>query len=215
VSLLAHEQRLVVGRLAARAVDTGLLHNASDYYQLDAGELDDVAAAPARLAAELRLRGYDHRALATFRPPVRVSGQVPPDAHWQREGSLPRCGPGEQLQGTAAGSGRAAGPITSLRSPAQVPALHPGDVLVVPTGSAVWIPLLPAAAALVVDAGWSMSPAAMAGRELGIPCVVGATDATARPAPGAHVDVDGDRGVVTVTDEPGRRHHPSARSGAA
>ena len=39
-------------------------------------------------------------------------------------------------------------------------------------------------------------------RELGLPCVVSATDATSRIPDGATVEVDGNTGVVTVIATP-------------
>jgi pyruvate,water dikinase len=56
------------------------------------------------------------------------------------------------------------------------------------------------AAGVVVDVGAALSHAIIVSRELGIPCVVSATEATKRIPDGARVRVDGDTGVVTVLD---------------
>ena len=61
-----------------------------------------------------------------------------------------------------------------------------------------WTPLFVPAAAVVVDVGAPMSHAVIVSRELGIPCVVSATDATSLIPDGADVEVDGTSGVVTV-----------------
>ena len=53
---------------------------------------------------------------------------------------------------------------------------------------------------VVVDVGAALSHAIIVSRELGIPCVVSATDATKRIPDGALVRVDGDTGVVTILD---------------
>ena len=64
-----------------------------------------------------------------------------------------------------------------------------------------WTPLFVPAAGVVVDVGAALSHAIIVSRELGIPCVVSATDATKRIPDGARIQVDGDTGVVTVLDD--------------
>jgi pyruvate,water dikinase len=79
-------------------------------------------------------------------------------------------------------------------------ALGPGDVLVAPITDPSWTPLFVPAAGVVVDVGAALSHAIIVSRELGIPCVVSATDATRRIPDGAMVRVDGGSGVVTVIE---------------
>ena len=50
----------------------------------------------------------------------------------------------------------------------------------------------------MTDTGAPLSHPAIAAREYGIPCVVGARVATAAIANGAIVTVDGDQGIVRV-----------------
>jgi pyruvate,water dikinase len=77
-------------------------------------------------------------------------------------------------------------------------ALEPGDVLIAPITDPSWTPLFVPAAAVIVDVGAALSHAIIVSRELGIPCVISATDATRRIPDGARVRVDGSTGVVTV-----------------
>ena len=79
-------------------------------------------------------------------------------------------------------------------------ALEPGDVLIAPITDPSWTPLFVPAAAVVVDVGAALSHAIIVSRELGIPCVVSATDATRRIPDGAWVRVDGGTGMVTVLE---------------
>ena len=79
--------------------------------------------------------------------------------------------------------------------------LEPGDILVAPITDPSWTPLFVPAAAVVVDVGAPLSHAIIVSRELGIPCVVSATDATRKIPNGALVQVNGDSGVVTVLEE--------------
>jgi len=80
--------------------------------------------------------------------------------------------------------------------------LDPGDILVAPITDPSWTPLFVPAAAVVVDVGAPLSHAIIVSRELGIPCVVSATGATARIPDGALVEVDGTSGMVTVLESP-------------
>ena len=73
-------------------------------------------------------------------------------------------------------------------------------MLVAPLTDPSWTPLFVPAAGVVVDVGAALSHAIIVSRELGIPCVVSATDATKRIPDGALVRVDGDTGVVTILD---------------
>jgi rifampicin phosphotransferase len=53
---------------------------------------------------------------------------------------------------------------------------------------------------VVVDVGAPFSHAAIVSRELGIPCVVSATDATGRIRNGALIEVDGTTATVTILE---------------
>jgi pyruvate,water dikinase len=79
-------------------------------------------------------------------------------------------------------------------------ALEPGDILVAPITDPSWTPLFVPAGGVVVDVGAMLSHAIIVSRELGIPCVVSATDATRRIPDGARIRVDGNTGVVTVLE---------------
>ena len=61
-----------------------------------------------------------------------------------------------------------------------------------------WTPLFVTAGAVVVDVGAAVSHAIIVSRELGIPCVVSARNATRMIRDGAQIEVNGDTGTVTV-----------------
>jgi phosphohistidine swiveling domain-containing protein len=73
-----------------------------------------------------------------------------------------------------------------------------GDVVVVRAVDVGLVALLGPAAAVVTDVGGPLSRVAIVARELGIPCVTGTKDASARLSPGTVVRVDGSTGDVTV-----------------
>ena len=80
-------------------------------------------------------------------------------------------------------------------------ALHPGEVLVVPSTDPGWTPLFLTAGALVMEMGGSNSHGAVVAREYGIPAVVGVAAATTRLRTGQVVRVDGAAGTVTPVEE--------------
>lgn len=98
------------------------------------------------------------------------------------------------------GGGRVAGPVRVLRDPSEGGALRRGEVLVAPMSNPDWLPTLRRAAAVVTDSGGTTCHAAIAARELGVPCVVGAGSATVALVDGRAVTVDGDAGEVRAGD---------------
>ena len=77
-------------------------------------------------------------------------------------------------------------------------ALQPGDILLAPITDPSWTPLFVPSGAVVVDVGAALSHAIIVSRELGIPCVISATQATEKIPDGAMIKVNGDTGVVTI-----------------
>src|SRR5690606_16458684 len=101
--------------------------------------------------------------------------------------------------GKAVGEKIASGPARLVRGPADLRAFRPGEVLVAASTSPDWLPVMRTASAIVTDQGGRTCHAAIVARELGVPAVVGAGDATRRLASGAAVTVscaEGDVGRV-------------------
>ncbi len=113
--------------------------------------------------------------------------------------ALDSAGPGT-IAGAAGAAGRAEGPVRRLDSPEDGEQLLPGEILVTAQTNIGWTPLFPRAAAIVTDVGAPLSHAAIVARELGIPAVVGCTNATARLKTGDRVRVDGGRGIVEILE---------------
>jgi len=101
------------------------------------------------------------------------------------------------VQGLAASAGRASGLVRVLHSPDEGHELQNGEVLVAPMTSPDWVPTMRRAAAVVTDGGGMTCHAAIVSRELGVPAVVGARNATTVLRDGELVTVDGAQGVVT------------------
>ncbi|ALF53240.1 phosphoenolpyruvate synthase [Nostoc piscinale CENA21] len=83
--------------------------------------------------------------------------------------------------------------INSLEKPEQIPE---GVVLVVPTIAPDWLAVMQKVAAIVTVQGGLTSHGAILSRELGIPAVVSAKDATVLIQTGEKLLVDGDRGEI-------------------
>lgn len=85
-----------------------------------------------------------------------------------------------------------------MQNPEEGEKLQPGEILVATTTNIGWTPIFPKAAAIITDIGAPLSHAAIVARELGIPAVVGCTNATTRLKTGDKVLVDGGHGKVQI-----------------
>ena len=105
----------------------------------------------------------------------------------------------ELVRGLAVGDAIAAGPVCKLESAAEIDRFRDGSVLVTGITDPDWEPIMKRAAAIVTDHGGRTSHAAIVSRELGVPAIVGAGDATTVLADGQEVTVscaEGDQGRV-------------------
>ncbi len=135
----------------------------------------------------------DRLYLVQSRPITTLGAEPEPEP----EGSPAPGAPGEALvTGLGAGPGVGTGRVRVLRSVDEADRLAPGEVLVAPMTTPDWVPAMRRAAALVTDGGGITCHAAIASRELGVPCVVGTRQATAVLRDGELVTVDGAAGAV-------------------
>ena len=100
-------------------------------------------------------------------------------------------------RGLGASPGIRTGTVRVLKSPSDAHKLNEREILVAPMTSPDWVPIMRRAGAIVTDSGGMTSHAAIVARELGLPCVVGARDATRVLRDGQVVSVDGSAGVIT------------------
>lgn len=101
------------------------------------------------------------------------------------------------LWGEPASPGVAQGWVRVLGDVEEIHAVQHGEVLVTRFTSPEWMPALLRAGALVTEVGGVTSHAAIVSRELGLPCVVGASDATEVLGVTDRVVVDGGLGTVS------------------
>jgi pyruvate, water dikinase len=101
------------------------------------------------------------------------------------------------MRGLGAASGRAMAKAQLLAGKIDHPEqLPPGRILIAPSITPDWLPLLQRAAGIVAEQGGMTSHGAIIARELGIPAVVGVSGATTKIQTGDFVMVDGDLGEI-------------------
>ncbi|MCX6737299.1 MAG: phosphoenolpyruvate synthase [Candidatus Parcubacteria bacterium] len=99
--------------------------------------------------------------------------------------------PGELIvRGAAVGSAIAEGAARIISSPKQIGLFKEGEILVTTMTDPDWEPIMRIAKAIITDEGGRTSHAAIVSRELGIPCIVGTTNASQKIKNGQRVTVD-------------------------
>jgi len=172
---------------------------------------------PGELRPQQKLSDEQIVALAAIGKQVEVHYEFPQDIEWaEDEGELYilQTRPvtalavaeveGEEAEETApvlvsgspAGPGAAVGPVKIVVSSSEIDGVEKGDVLVAEMTTPDFVPAMKRAAAIVTDRGGRTCHAAIVSRELGIPCVVGAGEATTRLRNDQLVTVDGGQGKV-------------------
>jgi len=189
--------RRVALEAGRRLTSAGVLTAPEDVFHLRLEELEHCAA-PARLAPDDagRLRALV-RARSARRAELAGVPMISPAT------LFPPSDPGADalVQGVAASSGRATGPVRVVSHPAEFGTLRDGEVLVCPYTNPAWTPLFRRAVAVVVDSGGSGSHAAIIAREYGIPAVMGSGTGTTVLTDGQLVTVDGNTGAVVEADQ--------------
>ena len=103
------------------------------------------------------------------------------------------------VTGRAVGEKIASGRTRRIATARDLAAFKPGEILVAPATSPDWEPIMKIATGIITDKGGRTCHAAIVARELGIPAVVGATDATEKLKNGTNVTIscaEGDIGSV-------------------
>lgn len=102
-------------------------------------------------------------------------------------------------RGKSIGEKIASGKARVIQDVAHLSSFKPGEIIVAHTTTPDWEPVMKTAAAIVTNRGGRTCHAAIVSRELGIPAVVGAKDATEKINDGKDMTVscaEGDEGIV-------------------
>lgn len=202
---VVHEGRMAFRELGRRHAVSGSINQQSDIFMLLDAEVEAFIADPKSLAATLAARNKQWEHLQTLEPPFFIkNGIVPPLSEYPKKGtsSAIKGKPGESIQGVAGCPGNFIGRARVILDAAEPGDLQPGDVMIAPNTDPAWTPLFMSCGAVVVNVGGQISHAIIVSRELGLPCVVSATDATVRIPDGSLVEVNGDNGSVTILELP-------------
>ncbi len=100
------------------------------------------------------------------------------------------------VEGIALGEAIVSGPVCRISTPADIDRFVDGSILVAETTDPDWVPVMRRAKALVTDHGGRTSHAAIVSRELGLPAIVGTSQATALLKNGDVVTVSCAEGAV-------------------
>jgi pyruvate,water dikinase len=170
---------------------------------------------PARIQSQQKLTDSEILQLAKMGRQIEEHYGQPQDIEWARENntfyivqSRPVTALKESMEeeaeidapvlltGDAASPGLASGPVRIILDPTQLGQVAEGDILVAEMTTPDFVPAMKRAAAILTDRGGRTAHAAIVSRELGIPCVVGASQATAKLANDQLITVDGSHGKV-------------------
>ncbi len=197
---IALDAMRAAARVLGRAFEqAGRVASADDVFLLTRFELLDP---PADLRALVEERRRLVETYSRFELPESWQGMPAKLAPVRRGDSgetSVALGVGDRLVGLGASSGAHEGVARVVLDPSD-PALEfeAGDVLVAPATDPSWAPLFLVAGAVVIDTGSNISHAAVVAREMGIPAVVAARDASFRIRSGQRLRVDGRAGTVEV-----------------
>ena len=103
------------------------------------------------------------------------------------------------VQGISVGSKAATGKVRVIMNPREIKRFKKGEILVTSMTDPDWEPIMKMASAIVTDRGGRTSHAAIVSRELGLPAIVGAGNATRALKTGMLVTVDTTGSVGSVT----------------
>jgi phosphohistidine swiveling domain-containing protein len=103
-----------------------------------------------------------------------------------------------EMKGSSAFVGKAAGKVVIVVNDKDLANVREGDILVSPMTRTSFLPAMKRAAAFVTDEGGVTCHAAIVARELKKPCVVGTKVASKVLQTGDEVDVDANKGLVSI-----------------
>jgi len=100
------------------------------------------------------------------------------------------------VKGLGASPGKASGPVRIYQEDMSLDVVKQGDIMVTQMTTPDMVPAMTRTSAIITDEGGMTCHAAIVARELGIPCIVGAKNATEVLKNGMEVTVHGQTGVV-------------------
>jgi rifampicin phosphotransferase len=189
--------RRLFRRMAEIFVQKGVLGLNSDIYYLTVDEIFDFvqgAAVTKDLTGLVNLRKVEYAEFLRRAPGERIETRGIPYLNDLSEAET-RDESGKVLKGIGCSSGIAEGSALVVLDPHGVNGKK-DQILVTRSTDPGWIFLIISAKGLVVERGSVLSHTAIIGRELGIPTIVGAREATKRIPNGTQMSMNGSTGEV-------------------
>ena len=188
--------RRVLLTLGQRLKEQGILSCPDDIFFLEISEIEPVAMGSAsfdwRERIELRRREYEKN--LKLNPPPLVVGKFDPNTP-----AWPVANAGAKfLTGNPVSPGIVTGPARVILRADNHEQVLPGEILIAPFTDPAWSPYFITAAGVVVEQGGVLSHGSIVAREYGLPAVTNVASATRVIRTGDLVQVDGNRGCVSV-----------------
>ena len=188
--------RRVLLALGQRLHEQGSLSCRNDIFFLEVSEIEPVTTGSAsfdwRGRIELRRRECEKNLKLT--PPPFVVGKFNPNAPaWPVANADAKL-----LTGIPVSPGIVTGPARVILRADEHEQVLPGEILIAPFTDPAWSPYFITAAGLVVEQGGILSHGSIVAREYGLPAVTNVASATRVIRTGDLVQVDGNRGRVSV-----------------
>ncbi|MCZ6665780.1 MAG: PEP-utilizing enzyme, partial [Gammaproteobacteria bacterium] len=189
--------RRIFRRMGELLAAGGVLASPDDIYLLTLDEIFDYVlgmTVTRDLGALVELRRKEYAGFEQVQLPDRIETSGIPygfDCH-AIESDIPS---GNSIEGVGCGCGSAEGIARVITDPRNAGPTE-GCILIARSTDPGWVFLMNSAKGIVVEKGSVLSHTAIIGRELGIPTIVGVTDATRRIADGVRVFIDGSTGTV-------------------
>jgi pyruvate,water dikinase len=137
------------------------------------------------------------RPVTTIKKEGKKSEKKAESEEKEEEEKMEASGSGKTLvSGLPASPGIASGKVVRIDEISELDKVKEGDIMVTGMTNPDMVPAMKRAAGIVTDEGGMTCHAAIVSRELGVPCIVGTTDATEILKEGMEVTVDGKVGVV-------------------
>jgi pyruvate,water dikinase len=193
--------RQIFVEIGKRLADRKELDNPDDIFYLDLNEIrshvygNGTAGEIRVLVRSRRLEYHRHRdegnlprRFVTCGPPQAPGAIVEVSGADTEEGL-------EQLVGQGCSAGVVRGRVNIVRDPRQA-SIKKGDIVVAERTDPGWVTVFPLVGGMIMERGSLLSHSAIVAREMGIPAVVGVSNACAWLQNGEWVEIDGASGVI-------------------
>ena len=104
----------------------------------------------------------------------------------------------KEIKGIVANKGKAVGKVKIIKNSADFKNFKEGEILVAKLTNLSFAAIIIKAAAIITDKGGITSHPAIIAREFGIPCLVGAKNATKILKDGDRIEMDLNKGIVKI-----------------